>query len=175
MALVLVATPGGATSNTFCTRAEATTILEARLHAEAWTDADPADQDKALAQATNLLCRLWEWRGWTTYSTQALLWPRTGMVDVDGWSTIEIDEIPVRLKEATAEFAMALLAASTDRTLDSDVEAQGITSLTAGPVSLAFKDSVQAKVAPDVVVDMIPTWWGRLRSKAKAIVKLRRA
>ena len=69
--------------------------------------------------------------------------------------------IPVELKDATALYAQALMVA--DRTADSDIETLGITSLSAGPVSLSFESSVRAKPIPDSVRAMIPTWWGWLR------------
>jgi hypothetical protein len=67
-------------------------------------------------------------------------------------------EVPQALKDATAEFARQLMV--TDRTADNDVEAQGISSLSAGPVSLAFKDTIYPKVVPDAVMNLlVPTWY----------------
>jgi hypothetical protein len=100
-----------------------------------------------------------------------LQWPRSGMIDLDDTGTVDSDTIPQRLKEITAEYARQLLVSN--RTADSDVETQGITSLSAGPISLSFKDSIRAKVVPDAVVQMIPTEWGRVRGNALTWAVLR--
>ena len=62
---------------------------------------------------------------------------------------------------AYAELARHLL--TSDRTADSDVETQGITSLQAGPVSLTFGAAV-AKPNPDAVMVMCARL-GRPRSR----------
>ncbi len=76
----------------------------------------------------------------------------------------EIDEtaIPPEVQEATAEYARQLLAG--DLAGNSDIETLGITSLKAGPVTLAFRSNVVAKFVPDTVVNLIPDWWGFVRS-----------
>jgi len=159
----LIATPGATTANSYCTVAEADTYHDERLFSTDWTGASTADKTVALIWATRQLDRLYAWEHFPTDDTQALLWPRSGIVDVDEFSNIPDNVIPKQLKWATAEFARQLIKA--DRTLDSDIESQGITSLTAGPISLAFKDNVRAKVVPDAVAAYIPHWWGVLRGK----------
>jgi len=79
------------------------------------------------------------------------------MLDRNG-NAIGSGIIPQELKDATAELAGHL--AKGDRTIDSDVVIQGITSIKAGSVSLSFKDSFDAtKVIPDVVLSLlIPSW-----------------
>jgi hypothetical protein len=78
------------------------------------------------------------------------------MFDANG-NAIAIDVIPQALKEAVAELAGQLGTA--DRTLDNDVIVQGLTSVRAGSVSLAFKDSIMPKVIPDMVYNLMPASW----------------
>lgn len=161
MALTLVATAGGATANSYATAAEGDAYHEAHLYASDWTGASTATKEAALVMATRVLDSLYEWEGWAATDTQALLWPRNAVLDFRELSYIDPATVPQRLKDATAELARQLIAE--DRTVDNQIETQGITALTAGPVSLEFKDSVYAKVMPDAVRNLIPAWWGTLR------------
>jgi hypothetical protein len=173
MSLVLDATPGGTASNTYCTLAEAETYHAARVPHVDWAAATTAEKNAALVMAARLMDALWEWCEWSTNATQALAWPRSGMIAANRWSAIDSGAIPPELKNAQAEFAAQLL--TSDRTLDNDIETMGITSLSAGPVSLAFKDSVSAKVVPDAVVNLLPPWWGHLRGHGRASQRVVRA
>lgn len=164
----LVATPGASNANSYCTVAEANTYHDERLFTDDWTGASDDDKTKALIWATRQLDQMYAWAQFPTDSRddgQALQWPRSGVVDVDEISTIDDDVVPRELKWATAEFARQLIVAN--RTADSDVETQGLLSLTAGPISLSFKDSVVAKVVPDAVAAFIPSWWGVLKGKGR--------
>jgi len=161
MPLVLDATVGGVASNTYCTLAEAETYYLGRLPLAAWAAASDAEKNAALVMATRLLDIKYEWVSWPTATTQMLQWPRYGVEDFLRLSFIEDDAIPPQLKNAEAEFAGQLLAE--DRSLDSDIETKGVTSLTVGSIAFTFKNSVYAKVIPDAVRDMIPSWWGVLR------------
>lgn len=172
----LDATPAGAAANSYCTVAEADAYHDARLSATTWTDASVTTATKtvALIMATRLLDAMYEWENWATHpQTQALQWPRVAMPRRNLLAWVGNDEIPPELKNATAEFARQLLAA--DRSLDSDIETQGITSLTAGPVSLTFKESVVAKVVPDAVVSLLPREWGYPRGRVASVRELARA
>lgn len=161
MALVVDATPGGVSSNAYATVAEATAYHEGHLYASTWTEATAAVQAQAVVMATRILDERYEWAQYPTAATQALQWPRNGVEDVLRLSAIDSSVIPSKLKEATAELARQLIDG--DRTADSQVETQGVSSMTAGSVSFSFKDGIKAKVMPDAVRNMIPAWWGRLR------------
>ncbi len=96
------------------------------------------------------------WTGAPASDTQALAWPRTGMKDRLG-RDIADDVIPAELVEATCELAGQLKLG--DRTLDSDVKVQGITSVKAGSVAVTFKDAIDAQVIPDAVLNLLPPSW----------------
>lgn len=169
----LVETAGATNANTYCTLAEAETYHDSRVEHESWADANNDEKNKALLMATRLLDDLYEWAGFPTNEDQALQWPRNAVMDRHNWNSIDIDTIPERLKQAQAEFAAQLLAE--DRSLDYDVERYGLNSLRAGPVSMAFKQYAKAKVVPDAVQNLIPSWWGRLRTKAALSIPVARS
>jgi len=126
-----------------------------------WSAATADQKDAAILWATKLLDRLFVWKGSVVTETQKLLWPRSGLVDVNGWNVLSLTAIPEQIQWATAEFARQLLVS--DRLADSDIETQKIKSLSAGSVSLTFGDGVTAKQVPDAVVELIPGEWGYLR------------
>lgn len=175
MSVTIVATVGGPLSNSYLTLAEADTYHESRLFTDTWDDADVDTKNRALAMATRLIDahfgwtgsaeQLWKdkvlsahfaWTGLPASTTQKLCWPRTGMFTRNAVA-IPSTVIPQELKDATAEFARQLI--TEDRSLDSDIEVQGLKSLSAGPVSLSFKDVVEGKVLPDAVWNLLVASW----------------
>lgn len=168
----VIATPGDAAANSYCTVAEADAYHATHLYAAKWTAASTGTKETALIMATRVLDAEYEWAMWATTDTQRLLWPRTGVLAKNELEYVGNMEIPEDLKFATAELARQLIEAN--RTADSDIETQGITSLRAGSVALTFKDSVTAKVIPDMVASLLPMWWGYVRGRS-SIVNLVRA
>ena len=178
MPVMLDATVGGPNANSYLTLAEATAYFDTRLHSSVWEDSE--DQEKSLIMATRVLDMMLTplkyliressgkqyfitrptWTGTPATLIQHLSWPRAGMFDRNG-ATIAATAIPQDLKDATAELAFQLL--SVDRTLDSDIAVQGITSLKAGSVALSFKDQIEAKVMPDAVWNLMPPSWFTLQ------------
>jgi hypothetical protein len=158
-ASTLVTTPGAANANAYIDVAFAD-----QYHADrptpgtAWSSFTTEQKSAAILWATVLLDSMFDWSGYPTDAVQALQWPRGAMLRPSGWDYVDLDEVPIQLKRACAEFARQLAAA--DRTADSDVETQGILSIKAGPVALTFRDDVTAKVVPDAVVNLIPSDWG---------------
>ena len=168
----IIATPGAATANSFCTKAEADAYYDERLPLPTpWEDAE--SPERALIMATRVLSRMGQpfksfvkdgayyitrpvWTGHPATTTQRLAWPRTGMYNTNGVAS-PITEIPYELKEATAELAGQLVIA--DTTLDNDVAVKGIRSISAGSVSLSFKDAIDQHVLPDAVLNLMPASW----------------
>jgi len=170
----LVATPGSASANTYVLLTEADQYqLDRPPVGTVWTSATDDQKNAAILWATILMDRLWEWNGFPTNSTQALLWPRQGMLKLNGWEFVSDNVIPNELKQATAEYARQLLVS--DRTGDSDIETLGITSVRAGSVSVTFKDSVIAKTVPDAVFNLIPNSWGYPKGRSTSVRNLIRA
>jgi hypothetical protein len=162
MALTLVATVGATNANSYATVAEGTTYHEGHLYADDWTGASTTTKTAALVMATRVLDEQYAWEAYPVDPDQALQWPRSGVMDFLDLSTILDTALPQKLKDATCELARQLIAS--DRTADNQVDAQGVTSLSVGSISLAFRNSgIESRPIPDAVRRMIPTWWGRLR------------
>lgn len=161
------ATAKGPSANSYITVVEGDTYHESHPYSSTWEDASAGEKARAVVTATRLLETWFDWPGTVTTLTQALLWPRQGVLkpgisDVEpqvvrnDWHEpfgvfLDRDVVPTIIKDATAEMARHLLAS--DRTADSDIETQGLRSLTAGPVSLTFGVAV-AKPIPDAVMAM---------------------
>lgn len=170
---VLNATAGSATANTYVTLAVANQYhLDRPAVKTTWAVATDDQKSAAILWATKLLDRYFEWNGAITSETQKLLWPRSGLVDVNDWNALDIHAIPELIQFATAEFARQLLVS--DRTGDSDIETLGITQIKTTSVRIDFKEfGIHAKPVPDIVAILIPEQWGRLKSQGQ--VELERA
>jgi hypothetical protein len=172
---ILIATAGAVDANSYATVAEANIYHDARLHSTDWTGATTATKTVALIMATRLLDSLYDWAEYSTSTTQALQWPRSGILDAKRLSTIDSDAIPPELINATAEFARQLIVE--DTSADNDIKKQGITGLRAGPVSLQFDDpsSIKRQVIPDAVFNLLPDWWGDIKGRDVFTLELQRA
>jgi hypothetical protein len=152
----IIATPGAVDANSYETLVEAQAYFDAHLYASAWASADQATKEKALIMAARLLDAWFEWTGGASTSTQALGWPRTGMLSRNGYEIAD-DAIPQDLKNAQSEFALGLIGANLAQ--NNSVADQGITEVKAGPVAVKFKEAIERKVVPDVVRELIPPSW----------------
>lgn len=121
MAIAIDATVGGASSNSYVTTTEADTYFEGRLETDEWDSATSANQIAALVMAVRWIDREM-YKGVRVDDTQALQWPRYGVVKPDlAYSVLnnpatfeestwyETTEIPDRVKNAQMECALALL------------------------------------------------------------------
>jgi hypothetical protein len=107
MAASIASTVGGASSNSYLSIADATTISETMLGTLAWTSATTDERTRALIMATRLIDQL-SWVGDRTDTTQALAWPRTD-VECDEIEYAS-DEIPEPITLGQFDIAEALLA-----------------------------------------------------------------
>lgn len=156
MALVLVATPGSPSANAYATVAEANTFMSYHPQAAAiWDALDNDVKIQGIVNATRMLDEMVAWEGYKQTFTQALRWPRAGVVDRDNYQVV-IDVIPTFLKNATAELARYLVVK--DRFQVQDDATAGISSVTAGPVSVTFDKADRGEVLPDSVLSMIEAY-----------------
>ncbi len=171
--MALVTTPGAADANSYATIAEADAYHTGHLYASGWNSAASGVKEAALVMATRLLDAMpGAWTGAASSEVQALGWPRTGMLSRNGFE-IGSGIIPNNLKNAEAEFARQLIGS--DLTESNSIVAQGITSLSAGPVSLSFAQSqeqylalrqkdAQNAIIPDAVrMLLVPSWLEDIR------------
>lgn len=165
MPVTLIATAGDANANSYATLAEATAYHDTHLYGSTWTDADPDDQARALIWATRILDAEVDWVGAKYTAAQALRWPRSSVLDRDGY-TVAVDAIPTFLKQATAELARWLL--TEDRTAERGF---GITRLKADVVELEFDKSDERPLLPDAVLSLI-AGYGSAGAQVSGVVKL---
>jgi hypothetical protein len=121
MTLSLDATPKGASSNSYATRAEAIAYFEGRLNTTAWPS-DTALMDQALVAATNRL-EAEDYYGVRTDPNQRLKWPRMYVPNDNEWLLWDSNVVPRYLKEAQYEVALWLLSqGSTDALANTGLE-----------------------------------------------------
>lgn len=142
MAVNLDASPGSASANSYATLAEANTYHESHLYGSVWTAAADALKINALITATRLLDENVVWVGWPTNAGQALGWPRAGGLLRSGYA-IQSGEIPIALKNATAEFARLLIDAGGMPNSGSDIPA-GLKRIKAGSVELEYDPALSS-------------------------------
>lgn len=150
MATTLVPTVGSASANAYVSVAEADTYFTDRGSASAWTGTDDV-KARALIQATDRIDQE-EFRGYPALplngtrasDTQALKWPRQNATDDEGW-TYEDDVIPERIKKATMELALEILAGNFVL-LDTGLEAYA--ELGVGPIKLVPKGTRETGALP---------------------------
>lgn len=176
MAIEVIATPNAANANSFVTLEEYAYYHERRLPLDPPVVVTGDVAARNVIMATRVLSSMivarksirWDkagnpyyytsraWTGEIATSTQSLAWGRKGMLDRLG-RVIAENVIPQELKDSTSELAGQLGLG--DRTLDSDVKVQGITSIKAGSVGLTFKETIETQVLPDAVLNLMPPSW----------------
>jgi hypothetical protein len=171
----LVATAKSTTANSYCTLAEADQYQDDRpAVSTTWADASENNKIRALLWATQLMESLFDWNGYASTTTQALGWPRQGLLErID--VVLDSDTVPQEVKDAQSEYARQLLV--TNRAQDNDLESQSISSIKAGSVALVFDSSAAYnKVVPDAVYLLIPQdWFSSVRGRLTGTRILERA
>jgi len=177
--VTIIETPGAPNANSYATMAEANTYFENRIPLPvSWVPSGEL-QAQALVTAGRYIDAMASpltvfipptttggsrgyyrtrptWTGKVTTVEQRLAWPRVGMFDRNGNPIATID-IPLDLKHAQCEFAGQLLVS--DTTLNNDAIAQGISSVSAGSVSVSFSGMAIPRVWPDAVWNLlVPSW-----------------
>lgn len=151
--MALDATVGGASADTYGTLVEAEAYFTARGDT-AWTG-DDADKEAALIKAAMYLDNVYRgrWKGQKATRDQALAWPRTWVIDVDGYS-VPTAEIPAEIKNAQFQAALLFLS-GTD--LESAIE-RAVKSETIGELSVTYMDGA----ASQAQYPAITNWLGGL-------------
>jgi len=150
------------TANSYLSVVEADDIISTNIHATSWAGLTNDAKEKLLMWATRLLDTKATWYGTKTYETSGLRWPRTGVTDGDGISIPE-DEIPSRLKEATAELARSLVSIDTTAPQSRD----GLTALKVDVIEFSFDKDYRIPSIPNVIWEAIRDL-GYIRSGAGA-------
>jgi hypothetical protein len=110
--MALISTAKAADANSYVDDAFAQAYFDTRLNATAWSGAGDK-QETALLMACNRMEQE-KYRGTRTTTTQALKFPRIGLVDDDG-AAVDPDTVPLAVKQAQCEYALDLLIGDTTR------------------------------------------------------------
>ncbi len=110
MSIVLDASWGTPTANSYSTIAESNVYHESRYHSADWLS--PAvistkTKTALLVWATSLLDQLFIWDGSKVSITQSRACPRNGILDIENWP-IDMTIKPIWIANATAEYAYRL-------------------------------------------------------------------
>lgn len=92
-------------TNSYISEADANAYFSQRLHSESWTG---DNTETALIQACSIMETRVFWKGSKTSTSQALQWPRAGLLD-HYKTPFPKDEIPDLVKQVQCELALYLL------------------------------------------------------------------
>jgi len=152
MSLIVESGTGSATAESYISIADADTYFANRGNTD-WDALDNTDdKEPALRKATDYMIQRYRnrWQGVRYTETQALCWPRAGVVR-DSWQ-VDTDEIPTEVKRACAELALK----STSETLSPDLE-QAVLSEKVDVISVEYdKHSPQEKRFKAIEAMLLP-------------------
>jgi hypothetical protein len=187
MAIALVATVGGSTSNTYQTLADAQDIIDGLVldaDVTAWATATTDAKNRALYTAAQRLDRE-RYLGARATDTQSMQWPRTGVRKPDTYINtyavgfpfrISTDyytdtEIPTQIKQAQAVLAV-FLNNNTDSLGLSGLE--DYNSVSIGPISVTLNSS-SPQAGADKVPPMMERYLTGLRMSGPGNISIRRS
>jgi hypothetical protein len=187
MAIALVATVGGSTSNTYQTLADAQDIIDGLVldaDVTAWATATTDAKNRALYTAAQRLDRE-RYLGARSTDTQSMQWPRTGVRKPDTYINtyavgfpfrISTDyytdtEIPTQIKQAQAVLAV-FLNNNTDSLGLSGLE--DYNSVSIGPISVTLNSS-SPQAGADKVPPMMERYLTGLRISGPGNISIRRS
>ena len=136
MAIVVETGTGASTSQSYLSVADCDAYNLLHSNDATWIAASTASKEIALIRATQYLDSNWRnrWNGVRIIQTQALAWPRSAVIDYDGYEYAS-NALPQALKDATAECAVRFATAS----MIPDVTNSGnMQSITVGPISTTY-------------------------------------
>lgn len=169
MTLVLNAVPGDPAANSYLTAAEALTLAESIPHGLIWRENEDARDQEALllVGATTLLDDEFAWRGERASTTQALGWPRVGIVSRDGKAPVASDVIPPFVQRATLEIALYLF----DQDATAGASYLGdVTEMTLGGVRVKSQSGGAARI-PGFVRTILSGYYHRQRARSPMIIR----
>lgn len=151
MGLIIINSPGLATSNAYISLASCSNILLMDVHkTDNWASLSTTDQTANIIYGTFLLDVQIQWVGYKTDSDQRLDWPREGVYDKND-DDVDEDTIPEFLQTATSFYAYFL--SQEDRT--SDETTAGFKSIKAGSLAMVIDKYDRTPTMPHMVWDIL--------------------
>lgn len=141
---------GKAAAVSYISASDAGSYFSAR-GVETWTEYGSDEQEAALVRATSALDS-WlrgRWLGTKKTQTQALAWPRTDVVDEEGFDVSE-SIVPIQVKQATCEIALIELGG--EHFIQQSVSRDNtVASESVGPISVSYRgDAPTIKTYPHI-------------------------
>ncbi len=151
----LITTVGDPAANSYATLLEAETYLGAYPGNQDWNGLADLDKNGLLILATKQIDLL-PFYGLATTQSQALAWPRLGMVTKEGY-IIQFDAIPRQLKEAQAELAYALAVGTFS--LEPQISINTIKDVKIGDLAVTYRDApITEAYLPKIVTQLLRPW-----------------
>ena len=142
--------PGSVSATSYASVVEGNAYHDAHLYGSAWSSAKTDTKERALMMATRILDERVNWVGRKATDAQALRWPRSSVVDADGY-TVSSTVVPVTIKNAVIEFARLLI--DTDTTAARDDE--GVKSMKLDSLAIEYDKTDQKNAIPQTVREMV--------------------
>ena len=152
MAVTIVATAGGASSNSYMTLAEADAYFETTPDESTWTDKTDDQKNRSIISATRYIDGF-EFYGKRCTTTQALKWPRKEY-KVDGVD-VACTSIPDEVKIATFELARAL-ANNPNALVDTKGTDGTYEEVKLGDLEVKYSTKTQTPGLVDNILDVYP-------------------
>lgn len=162
MALVLDASWGTSTANSYATIAEADDYHQRRYHSDSWIALPSATKTSLLVWATSLVDQLFLWDGNKVLQSQSLQCPRYGLYDINSWP-IDMVQKPQWISDSIAEYAYHLYNSDMIQDYDEDQTSSGSSDLagfkeiTVGPITLKSSIGESSGSSSSSKPPLIPT------------------
>lgn len=144
-------------TNSYKARSEADTYFNDSLRKEQWAAFSGSTKDRGLIEATRVFERQ-AWAGDKEVPSQALAFPRTGLVDKDGIALTGAETLDI-IGEAQFEYALVLLADS-DALNTRDATGSNVKSVGAGSAKIVFFKATKGSRFPLTVTDLVGDFFG---------------
>lgn len=156
MALVVEDGTGLSNADSYISLAAANTYWTAHGAPSSWTGAPDAAKEGALRYATRKIDGEYGSRflGRIAVLTQALAWPRSGVIDADGRS-VASNVVPVSVQEATCELARLHLEADLGASIASNVQSQSLDGLGSQSFFGPGGEQKQAPMVPQLLARVL--------------------
>lgn len=140
MALEVEDGTGKANADSYISVADADAYFAAR-GITLWATLQEIEKEQALRRATDFMERRYgaQWTGQRLTLSQALSWPRTGVV-YQGW-LLPSDTVPMQVVKACAELGFRAAGGELDPDLGAQVKSEAV-----GPIAVTYADGARQQV-----------------------------
>lgn len=150
-------------TNSYKARADADAYFNDSLRKEEWAAFSGSTKDRGLIEATRVFERQ-AWAGTKEVPSQALAFPRTGLVDKDGLALTGAETLDI-MGEAQFEYALVLLTDS-DALNTRDATGSNVKQVGAGSAKIIFFKATKGSRFPLTVTDLIGDFFGGNKGSA---------